>query len=378
MTGPAKKRTSTWDRGAIPAARRWIAIPLVLGLLGGIAGGVAGTTSKASAEALLLVQPDATNASSDLAAQNAVVQLKTRDVFTAAAKATNGDVLDLQARSEIAAVSNSQIVSITVSANTPEQAVADANAVASAGVAAGPARTRQALIQLTKATHDLIDSEDLGNSTAERARVDRLGDALGARQADLVSNANQIQLLQSAEPTSRLPGAPVLGLLGAFSGALIGLAIALLLGTRRGTVKSARDLADLYPRAAIISPTDLKQALEMEPDARTVILAGPRGARMPSVTQAVQEALSHTTGKQIVLSDSLADAPTTASANGHINLVTTTLSEMVMRRTRRDEGSMLIVPVKPRVTKLQAVDEYASRLTDRSYLLVDNRAPEWD
>lgn len=378
MTGPAKKQSSTWDRGAIPAVRRWIAIPLVLGLLGGIAGGVVGAASKAGAEALLLVQPDAVNGGSDLAAENAAVQLNTREIFTAAAKVTNSDALDLQNRSEIAAVPNSQIVSIHITASTPEQAVADADAVANAGVEAGPNRTPRALAKLTKATRDLIKSRDLGNSTAERARIDRLGDALGASQAALVSNANQIQLLQSGDPTNRLPGAPVLGLVGAFSGALIGLAIALLLGARRGMVSSARDLAELYPQAAIIGRSDLKQALEMERDARTVILAGPRGARMTSVTQAVEDTLSEITGKQIVLSDSLADAPAAESANGQIRLVTTTLSETVLRHARRDEGSVLIVPVKPRVTKLEAVDEYASRLTDRSYLLVDDRAPDWD
>lgn len=378
MTGPAKKHSPTWDRGALPAVRRWIAVPLVLAVLGGLCGGVAGATSKASAEALLLVQADVQSGNTDLAAENAAVQLKTREIFNAAAVATNGDATDLQTRSEIAAVPNSQIVSITVTASTTAQAVADANAIADAGVAAGPNRTPAALAQLTEATRDLIESEDLGSSTAERARIDRLGDALGASQAALVANANQIQLLQGGDPTNRLPGAPVLGLLGAVSGALIGLAIALLLGARRGIVKSARDLADLYPNAAIISPSDLKQTLEMEPDARTVILAGPRGARMSSVTQAVQEALSLTTGRKVLLSESLADAPANAPANGHVNLVTTSLSETVLRRARRDENSVLIVPVKPRVTKLEAVDEYASRLSDRAYLLVDDRAPEWD
>lgn len=378
MTGPAMKQPSTWDRGTITAARRWIVIPLALGLLGGIAGGVAGTASKAGAEALLLVQASAQNGTTDLAAENAAVQLNTSEIFTAAADVTKADARDLQNRSEIAAVPNSQIVSITVTAATTEQAVAEADAIADAGVAAGPNRTPQALAQLTKATRDLIKSADLGDSTAERARIDRLGDELGASQAALVSDANQLQLLQSGEPNNRLPGAPVLGLLGAFSGALLGLALALLLGVRRGTVKSTRDLAELYPHAAVISASDLSQALEMETGARTVILAGPRGARMSGVTQTVQAALSQTTGKVVVLSDTLADAPATASANGHINLVTTTLSETVLRRTRRDEGTVLIVPVQPRVTKLEAVDEYASRMTDRSYLLLDNRAPEWD
>ena len=39
---------------------------------------------------------------------------------------------------------------------------------------------------------------------------------------------------------------------------------------------------------------------------------------------------------------------------------------------------LLIVPVQPRVTRLEALDVFAPRLNDRSYLLVDDRVPEWN
>ena len=379
MTGPDHRQPSTWSRTAVPAARRWVVIPLVLAILGGVAGVTAGATSKASAEALLLVRDNPTSGvSSDLIAENAAVQLSTREIFTAAAAAAGSDIESLQQRSEIAAVPNSQTVSITVTAATTDAAIAEADAIAQAGVAAGPNRAPAAIAQLTEATRDLIASDDLGNSTAERARVDRLGDELGGNQAALVANANQIQLLQGGEAAARLPGAPVLGLLGALCGAFIGLAIALLLGLRRGTVRSARTLADLYPHAAVISPSDLRQTLAMEPDASTVIVAGTRGTRLTGATQAVQEALVVTMGKQVRLSDNLAGAPVVDSPNGHIDLVTTTLSETVLRRARRDPASVLIVPIQAGVTKLEAVDGFATRLADRSYLLVEEGTPEWD
>lgn len=377
MTTPARKRPS-WSLSAVPAVRRWILIPLVLALLGGVAGIVAGSSSKASAEALLLVQVDPSLGTVDIAAENAAVELGTRETFTAAAQVAGVDARDLQQRSEIAAVPNSQIVSITVTAATTEQAVAEVDAVAGAAVAAGPRRTPAALDKLTKATRDLIESEDLGDSSAEQARVDRLGEQLGANQAALVANANQTQLLQSGEPNNRLPSAPVLGLMGALSAGLIGVALALALGVRRGTVRSARALADLYPRAAVIGPDDLRQTLQLETGASTVIVAGPRGTKMSGVTTAVREALSESTGRRVVTSDSLAAAPVGKAPNGHVNLVTTTLSETVMRRASSDRNTVLIVPVQPRITKLEAVDEFASRLSARSYLLVENRAPEWD
>jgi hypothetical protein len=377
VTTPARKRPS-WSLSAVPAVRRWILVPLVLALLGGVAGTVAGNSSKASAEALLLVQVDPSLGTVDIAAENAAVELGTRETFTAAAKTTGADARDLQERSEIAAVPNSQIVSITVTAATTEQALAEVDAVAGAAVAAGPRRTPAALDKLTEATRDLIESEDLGDSSAEQARVDRLGEQLGANQAALVASANQIQLLQSGEPNNRLPSAPVLGLMGALSAGLIGVALALALGVRRGTVSSARTLADLYPRAAVIGPDDLRQTLQLETGASTVIVAGPRGTKMSGVAKAVREALSESTGKRVVTADSLAAAPVGKAPNGHINLVTTTLSETVMRRASSDQNSVLIVPVQPRITKLESLDEFASRLSARSYLLVENRAPEWD
>lgn len=372
----ARKKSS--NRSAGSAARRWFVIPLVLGLLGAAVGYFVGSTSKASAEALLLVRSDASDvAGRQLAAENTAVQLNTSETFTAAAQRVGEDGNDLQQRSQIGTRPNSQLVSISVTAATTQQAVRDANALAEASVSAGPDRTPRALSQLTESTRNLINSEQLRNASAERARVSRLGDELGASQAALVADAYQVQLLQSAQPSQRLPGAPVLGAMGALSGVLIGLALALLLGTRRGTVRSARELTDLYPHAAVIGGGDIKQTLELEPDVRTVIVAGTRGTKLGSVTEAVRESLS-ATGKKVVLFDKLAEAPLHESPNGHVNLVATTLSETVLRRTTRDEGSVLIVPVRPKVTKLEAVDGVASRLSERSYLLVEDKAPEWD
>ena len=116
----------------------------------------------------------------------------------------------------------------------------------------------------------------------------------------------------------------------------------------------------------------------MEPDASTVIIAGTRGTKLTGATEAVQAALAATRAKEVRLTDNLAGAPVVESPNGHIDLVTTTLSETVLRRARRDPASVLIVPIQAGVTKLEAVDGFASRLADRSYLLVDERTPEWD
>jgi hypothetical protein len=378
VTAPVLSKSP--PRPARRTDRRWlIAIPLLLAVLGGLAGLAAGTGSKASAVALLLVRYDAgSGGTAQAAADNAAAQLNTRAVFNAAAEKTGGDASNIQARTSIAARSNSQIVSISVTAPTTAQALQEANAVAEAGVGIGPNQVPGALTQLTQATRDLISSEQLRDPAAERSRVERLGDALGASQAALVAGANQLQLLQSAEANHPLPFRNVLGLMGAVAGALLGIALALLIRVRRGTVKSVRELAELYPQAAVISSADLQEALELEPGARTVIVAGPRGEQLSDVTEKVREALQASTNRSVVLTDSLAHIALDESPNGHINLVTTTLSEAVLRRTSRDEGSVLLVAVRPQVTKLDAVDGFATRMPDRSYLLVDTKAPAWD
>jgi len=50
--------------------------------------------------------------------------------------------------------------------------------------------------------------------------------------------------------------------------------------------------------------------------------------------------------------------------------VPTTLSENVIRRASQDTRSVLVVPVTPGVTRLEALDTFASRIPDRTYLLM--------
>jgi hypothetical protein len=277
-------------------------------------------------------------------------------------------------------------LSIVVTAPSSGQAVADANAIANEALASAPNRARAAINQLTEATGGLIRSRRLTSPDAERARVAQLGEELGASQAALLTSANQLQLLQRAEPVRRLPAAPVLGLMGGLAGALLGIGVALLLG-RRGTVKSERELTELYPQTAVIDAADIKNVITMKPDTSTVILAATRGMDVAAVAEIVRQGLTNGTGRDVVIVEKLADVPVAGPRsalllhgagglhdneghNGHINLVPTTLSESVVRRASRDGRSVLVVPVRPGVTRLEALDNFASRIPDRTYLLV--------
>jgi hypothetical protein len=215
------------------------------------------------------------------------------------------------------------------------------------------------------------------NAAAEQARLTRLGDELAARQSAVLAGGQQLTLLQGAEPARLVPPTQVLAAMGGLVGMLLGLGVAQLLGVRRGTVQSGRELSQLYPEASVIQTADLRGMLALEPRVKTLLLAGVRRnvEDMVRVTERVRQSLI-LDGKEVLVRDSSPspDEP----ANGHINLVPTMLNETVLRRAARDDGTLLIVPVQPRVTRLEALDVFAPRLNDRSYLLVDDRVPEWN
>ena len=127
----------------------------------------------------------------------------------------------------------------------------------------------------------------------------------------------------------------------------------------------------------MIQDRDLRGMLGLEPRVRTVFLAGIRRnvEDLVRVTERVRQSLI-LDGHDVLVRD--APPSPDEPANGHVNLVPTMLNETVLRRNARDDGTLLLVPVQPRVTRLEALDVFAPRLNDRSYLLVDDRAPEWN
>jgi capsular polysaccharide biosynthesis protein len=370
---PRRSALPSSRTGVGRAVRRWVAIPILIAALGAAGGFALGSVAQPKAEALVRVNTDAADAmTTEQAAKNVATDLNAVGIFNLVAAKTGQDAEDLQARTRIAAKPNSQIVSISVSAPTNAQAVSEASALADAGFSVTSNRAEGALYNMTNATEEVINSQKLSTKSAERARIARLGDELAAGQMALIADANRLQLLQRGEPRRGLPSAPILGVMGGIVGVLLGVGLALLLG-RRGRVKSERELVELYPQAAVIDAADMTNVVNMEPDTRTVIIAGSRGVDAARITELVQRSLVKTTNRDVVIAEKLADVPVNEGPNGHINLVPTTLSESVVRRASRDERSLLVVPVQPGVTRLKVLDHFASRVPDRTYLLVNDR-----
>ncbi|HEU5487048.1 MAG TPA: YtxH domain-containing protein, partial [Microlunatus sp.] len=304
--------------------------------------------------------------------ESTMLEMDTAPIYNTAANRTGTSPADLRTRTEIAAVPDSQLITVTVTADSADEAVAQANAIADAAINVNQRRIDTELEQLTDNTRDLIVNSRLSNADAEQARVSRLGDTLGQNQSNLVVGSRNVVLVHSAEAASLLPSPGLLGALGLVAGALIGGVIALLLGSRRGKVHSTRELRQLYPNASVVDPLDLESVITLESqNASVVYVAGLH--QTPEHLQTVADAVRtqflangrEVEGRETNRGVKLDERP--------LQVITTTLSDTVLRRIAHESNSLLIIPVQPKVTRMEELDAYASRLNDRTYLLVDHR-----
>jgi hypothetical protein len=366
-----------WGRAVLNAARRWVYIPLALAIVGAVAGAYVGSSARPSAEALLLVNSNAIDGQGMVrTVESEARKLNTQPLFEAAARSAGVRSDDLRARTKIGAKPNTQIISIKITATSSAQAVREASAVADSAVSQASAQVPAQIEAVTEETRKLIADQELNNKEAERARLAKLGDNLAGRLSDVLDKSQQLDLLQSGEPTRLVPSTPILAAMGALAGALLGLAAAQLLGVRRGTIKSGRELAQLYPDATIIAPAELESMITIEPKARTVFLAGVyrNGEDLGTLIETVRISLT-SSGREVLVRNGAPslDQPT----NGHIDLIPTMLSATVLRRTAQDDEALLLVPIQPKITRLEALDDFVPRLSDRAYLLLDEKTPEW-
>jgi hypothetical protein len=154
---------------------------------------------------------------------------------------------------------------------------------------------------------------------------------------------------------------------------------AILLGARRGTIQTGRELHQLYPNAAVVDSLDLESVIALEAEnVSTVYVAGlsKDTEELQPVADAVRAQLL-ARGRQLDTHEPHR-AVVVAERSGHAQVVTTTLTDTVLRRVSRDSSALLIVPVRPKVTRMEQLEAFASRLNDRTYLLVEHRSPNWN
>lgn len=379
MTKSTTEHYDPWGRSVLNGLRRWIVLPIALALAGAAAGLLAGTVLRPSAEAMLRVESAANDgAGMQMVQESTVLELNTAPIYDVAAAATGTTPADLRARTQIAAVNESQLVTITVTAATPEEAVAQTDAIADAAIKANQQRIEQKLATVTESTRELIDDGKLTNTAAEQSRVTRLGDTLGQNQSNLVASSRNLTLVHGAEVSTLLPSPLLLGALGLVAGGLLGAAVAVLLGARRGPIQSARELHQLYPNAAVVDSLDLESVIALEAEnVSTVYIAGVgrETEELQVIADAVRTQLL-AVGRQLAGHDTPHSVRLAERAE-HAQVVTTVLTDTVLRRVSRDGSALLIVPVRPKVTRMEQLDPFAARLSDRTYLLVEHRPSHW-
>ncbi|MBA8793242.1 hypothetical protein FHX74_000836 [Friedmanniella endophytica] len=429
-----------WGRSILATIRRWFVFPVALALLGAAAGFGVGSVAAPRGQATLLLQTAATDDSSIARAlQSAVIEIGTTPIYVRAGKALGVDPKDLQTRTKVQAVSNAEMLTVTVTASNSTEAARQATAVAQAAVDLNQERTESDLKALTQSTRRLMtdSSSTLPERSAEAARQSALGSGLATSQSTLLSQSDQLSLLEAGSPGTASVGRTTLAGLGLLGGALLGVAIALVIGARRGRVHSTKELHQLYPHLPVLEEAELGAMLALEAGSfSTVIVGGARdgGGHLDALGKTVAAALE-TSGLQPRLQSQptssarhqLAGVTTGAAGegqpsyptaegqqlngthrngrstegglNGHhhgqsgqawlpstgrraqtdagVGVLVTTLNDAVVRRVNRDPNTLLVVSVEPRSTRLEWLDAYAADLSDRTYLLVHDAAADW-
>lgn len=240
---------------AVMARLPWL---LVGALAGGLLGGVlAGGSGSVATSTLQVTNGGADSARVRQVAQTLQQLVKSSPVLESAARARNMSATDLSGRVTSSWVTESDLVTVSVTGVDGPTAVADVNAVAEAAVGVTRANVRARLSQLRVDANRLLTKETLANKDAESARRTAIGAALAARQDSVSADTEGIVIADPAVSAvtaglSRSTGA-VAGLLG---GLLLAMLLAVLAGARALRVGSGRQVHALLPHADLSTTGD--------------------------------------------------------------------------------------------------------------------------
>lgn len=391
---------------ALRSVRRWIAVPIALGVLGAVIGAGAAQAAQPTAQARLLLQSTTQDgAAMQQLVETSVQQIGSSSIFDAAARASGTDAYDLMHRTRVAAVPNSLLMTVTVTASTPERATTEAQSVADAAVEESEAQAREQLARLTSATTALLTDPQAktDDPEAERARIARIGNELAGNQSNLIANSGQLVVIQDASPLGRTISVTTLAAAGGGGGVLLGVLLALVLGTGRGRLSSVNELHRLYPDVTAVPPHQVPTLLALEPDPISmIIVAGVRTSAeaMQTMSQSICDAVV-LTGGNAYLSGQLRPLldpasteppqahgrgpngtertmrPTRLHDDGVVSVVTTELSPAVLHRATRHADALLFLVVEPGRTRLEQLDRVLPTVGDRVYVLVPEETTPW-
>ena len=143
-------------------------------------------------------------------------------------------------------------------------------------------------------------------------------------------------------------------------------------------VVEVAEMHQLYPNASVVDRLDLETVITLESENASVVYIAAVGQEPHEL-----EPVADVVRTQFLANGRAVDGydqhhnVKVAERAGSLQVITTTLSDTVLRRVERDSSSLLIVPVRTKVTRMEQLDTFAPRLNDRTYLLVQSATPDW-
>lgn len=256
-----RSEPDTTQLGSLPPLGLLLARPLLLLICALLGAGVGLlTTGNGGYQATASLEFSATGNDSLLVKQTGQTLARTAvstPVIQAAVTSSDGDLAN---RVSAEWESDTRVVNVTVTASTPEAAMADANAVAQAVVKNTEDAIRGRLTAARDGSNNLLNTETLDSPDAEAARRAQLGNSLGARQ-DAVSSESRALIVADPADEANVAGLtkPMGTAIGLIAGLLLGGLLCMVLGVRGLRVHSPRTLRHLVPATAISSPAEAAQ-----------------------------------------------------------------------------------------------------------------------
>lgn len=336
---------SSWSAGGVASTLRRGLIPLIASaIVGAVVGGVlAGAESQWRSNVILGVRSSGDALLTETLAYSAASTVQSDVVISAAAKELGVTPESLKPRVAAVVESGTTLIDLTVTAATPDDAVAAGTTVANTAVAEYSARSAAIAEQVRTAGEKVLATGKLTEDVAERARQESIGAVVGSAQGQSVEGAVTITVVSPAITASRAGvSRPVGALLGAAAATLL-MALALLagLGRRRRRVRNEADLAGIHGggRSIPVADIDRVAGAVIESGRQCVLLtdaapgAGP-GARLSTTLAAALARSGYSAGEIDIVSGSVADTAFTQMDGSRWTVGERRAQEVVARAMR--------------------------------------------
>lgn len=250
--GPPVPERAPEPTGALPPFGLVVSRPLLLlvaALVGATCGFLFTGQSGYKAQAVLeFTAPSADSLVVKQTGQTLARRLVSADILAAAESGAQAPAGSLLGRVSTGWEQDTNLVSVTVEADTEEAAIAEANGIGEAVVATTESQIRAQLEQAHSDSSELLDAEGLPSQSAEDARQAQVGQSLANRQDAIAARSGSVVLIDPAAVATHAGLTPLMGaLIGLVAGLLLGGLAALLLGVRGLRVSGRKAVHTLFP-----------------------------------------------------------------------------------------------------------------------------------